>query len=131
MNLLTSIDTRQANLHKPIQGFLLKKLNPDLIPDIGVAGAQRNRLLSALSPEVLVRLSLNMELVYMPLGEVLCESGGQLHHVYFPTTAVLSMYYLMENGESAEIAGVGNEGMFGLSLFMGGITRPGDRKSVV
>lgn len=92
---------------------------------MGVAGIQRNRLLSALPAEILVRLSLNMELVFMPRGEVLCESGSQLHHVYFPTTAILSMHYLMENGESTEIVGIGNEGMFDISLFMGGITRPG------
>ncbi len=60
----------------------------------------------------------------MPLGEVLCESNSQLHHVYFPTTAILSLHYVMEDGASAEIAGVGNEGMFGVSLFMGGITTP-------
>ena len=116
-----SIDTRQANLHKPVQGFRLKKLNPDM----GIAGAHQNRLLSALPAETLVRLSFNMELVFMPLGEVLCESGAQLHHVYFPTTAILSMYYFLETGESAQIMGVGNEGMFGISHFMGGITRPG------
>ena len=60
----------------------------------------------------------------MPLGEVLCESNSQLHHVYFPTTAILSLHYVMEDGASAEIAGVGNEGMLGISLFMGGITTP-------
>ena len=61
----------------------------------------------------------------MPLGVVLYESGGQLQHVYFPTTAILSLHYVMENGSMAEIAGVGNEGMLGISLFMGGITSPG------
>ena len=121
MNTITSIDTRQADLHNPVQGFRLKKLNPDM----GAAGAQQNHFLSALPAEILVRLSLNMELVFMPLGEVLCESSSQLHYVYFPMTAILSLHYLMENGESAEIVGIGNEGMFGISLFMGGITRPG------
>ncbi len=61
----------------------------------------------------------------MPLGEVVCESSSQLHHVYFPTTAILSLHYFLENGQSAEVVGVGNEGMFGVSAFMGGITRPG------
>ena len=121
MDKITSIDTRLGTFHKPFQGFRLKRSNPDM----GVAGAQRNRLLSALPAEILVRLSLNMELVFMPLGEVVCESGSQLHHVYFPTTAILSLHYFMENGESTEVVGVGNEGMFGISLFMGGITRPG------
>ena len=60
----------------------------------------------------------------MPLGEVLHESGGQLQHVYFPTTAILSLHYVMENGASSEIAGVGNEGVLGVSLFMGGNTTP-------
>jgi CRP-like cAMP-binding protein len=60
----------------------------------------------------------------MPLGEVLYESGGQLQHVYFPTTAIVSLHYLLESGASAEIAGVGNEGVLGISLFMGGNTTP-------
>ena len=60
----------------------------------------------------------------MPLGEVLYESGGRLQHVYFPTTSIVSLLYVMENGASAEIAVVGNEGMLGISLFMGGETTP-------
>ena len=60
----------------------------------------------------------------MPLGDVLCESGGRLHYVYFPTSAIVSLHYILENGASSEIAGVGNEGMLGVSLFMGGETTP-------
>lgn len=60
----------------------------------------------------------------MPLGDVLCESGGRLHYVYFPTSAIISLHYILENGASSEIAGVGNEGMLGTSLFMGGETTP-------
>src|SRR5437660_10149903 len=60
----------------------------------------------------------------MSLGEVLYESGGQLQHVYFPTTSILSIHYVMEDGSSAEIAGVGNEGVLGISIFMGGNTTP-------
>ena len=60
----------------------------------------------------------------MPLGEALYESGGQLHHVYFPTTSIVSLLYVMEDGASAEIAVVGNEGILGISLFMGGETTP-------
>jgi len=60
----------------------------------------------------------------MPLGDVLCESGSQLHYVYFPTTSILSLHYIMEDGASSEIAGVGNEGVLGISLFMGGNTTP-------
>ena len=60
----------------------------------------------------------------MPLGQVLYESGGTMHHVYFPTTAIVSLLYVMENGASAEIAVVGNEGIVGVSLFMGGGSTP-------
>ena len=84
----------------------------------------QNHLLAALPAAEYERLSSHLELVQMPLGEVLCESGGQLQHVYFPTTAIVSLHYVMENGASAEIAGVGNEGVLGISLFMGGNTTP-------
>lgn len=82
----------------------------------------QNHLLAALPAEIFERLSPHLELISMPLGEVLYESGGQLQHVYFPTTAILSLHYVMENGASAEMAGVGNEGVLGISLFMGGNT---------
>jgi CRP-like cAMP-binding protein len=84
----------------------------------------QNHLLAALPAEIFERLSPHLELIPMPLGEVLYESGGQLQHVYFPTTAIVSLHYVMENGASAEVAGVGNEGMLGISLFMGGNTTP-------
>src|SRR5581483_1598079 len=70
------------------------------------------------------RLSPHLELVTMPLGEALYESGGKLEHVYFPTTSIVSLLYVLENGASAEIAVVGNEGILGISLFMGGETTP-------
>ena len=60
----------------------------------------------------------------MPLGTVLYESGSRLHHVYFPTTSIVSLLYVMEDGASAEIAVVGNEGILGIALFMGGETTP-------
>src|SRR5471032_657746 len=60
----------------------------------------------------------------MRLGDVLYESGGKLSHVYFPTTSVVSLHYLLENGGSSEIAGVGNEGVLGVPLFMGGDSMP-------
>ena len=85
---------------------------------------QQNHLLANLPEEILERLSPHLELVLMPLGEVLCESGGQLQHAYFPTTAILSIHYVMESGASCESAGVGNEGILGISLFMGGNTTP-------
>jgi CRP-like cAMP-binding protein len=85
---------------------------------------QQNFLLAALPAAEFARLAPDLELVAMPLGKVLYESGGQLQHVYFPTTAIVSLLYVMENGASAEIAIVGNEGILGISLFMGGETTP-------
>ncbi|MBU1691258.1 MAG: Crp/Fnr family transcriptional regulator [Gammaproteobacteria bacterium] len=84
----------------------------------------QNHLLAALPTAEFERIVPHLELVAMPLGDVLCESGGQLQHVYFPTTAIVSLHYVMENGASSEIAGVGNEGVLGISLFMGGNTTP-------
>jgi CRP-like cAMP-binding protein len=85
---------------------------------------RQNHLLAALPEAEFERLRPQLELVPMPLGEVLYESGGQLQHVYFPTTSIISLHYVMEDGSSAEIAGVGNEGILGISLFMGGNTTP-------
>jgi CRP-like cAMP-binding protein len=84
----------------------------------------QNYLLAALPTAEFERIAPHLELVAMPLGEVLYESGGELRYVYFPTTAVVSLLYVTENGASAEIAGVGNEGMIGVALFMGGETMP-------
>jgi CRP-like cAMP-binding protein len=84
----------------------------------------QNQLLGALPAAEFARLSPHLELVPMRLGELLCESGDQLHHAYFPTTAIVSVHYVMESGASAEVAGVGNEGMLGIALFMGGETTP-------
>ncbi|HLX21840.1 MAG TPA: Crp/Fnr family transcriptional regulator [Usitatibacter sp.] len=83
-----------------------------------------NRLLAALSAAELKRLRPHLEAVPMELGQVVYESGRQLDHVYFPTTAIVSLLYVMENGASAEIAIVGNEGLVGISLFMGGESTP-------
>ena len=84
----------------------------------------QNYLLAALPTAEFEHIAPHLELVAMPLGEVLYESSGQLQHVYFPTTAIVSMHYVMENGASSEIAEVGNEGVLGISLFMGGNTTP-------
>ena len=89
-----------------------------------VHNPKQNHLIAALPAEIFERLLPHLEQVSMPLGEALYESGGQLQHAYFPTTAILSLHYVMEDGASAEIAGVGNEGVLGISLFMGGITTP-------
>jgi CRP-like cAMP-binding protein len=86
---------------------------------------KQNQLLAALPAELFACIAPHLELVSMPLGQVLYESDIQLHHAYFPTTAIVSLHYVMESGASAEIAGIGNEGMVGISLILGGKTTPG------
>ena len=86
--------------------------------------ALQNHLLRALPVAEFNRLSPHLELAPMPLGHALYESGSRMQHVYFPTTAIVSLLYVLENGASAEIAIVGNEGIVGISLFMGGETTP-------
>ena len=85
-----------------------------------------NAILAALPAADFEHIAPHLEEVEMPLGEVLYESGVQLQlqHIYFPTTAIVSKCYVMENGASSEIVGVGNEGVIGTSLLMGGITQP-------
>jgi len=85
---------------------------------------RQNHLLAALPADDYARLAHQLELTPMPLGEVLHESGIQMRHVYFPTDSIVSLLYVMEDGASAEIAVVGNEGIVGVSLFMGGETTP-------
>ena len=81
---------------------------------------RENQLLAALPQAEWARWQPQLEAVELPLGRVLHESGDKLSHVYFPTTAIVSLLYVMENGASAELAVVGNEGLVGVSLFMGG-----------
>jgi len=81
---------------------------------------KQNRLLAALSAADYARLLPDLELVPMPLGWSVYESGKKMSHVYFPTTCIVSLLYVMENGTSAEIAVTGNCGLVGISLFMGG-----------
>ena len=95
--------------------------NPNPNPN---SNPKLNQLLAALPDAEWQRWWPHLERVEMTLGEVLCESGGTLSHVYFPTTAIVSLLYVMENGASAEIAVVGNEGVVGISLFMGGESTP-------
>lgn len=83
-----------------------------------------NHLLAALQEADWQRLQPYLEPVEMPLGQVLYEAGRPMNHVYFPTTAIVSLLYVMENGASAEIAVVGYEGVVGITLFMGGGTTP-------
>jgi CRP-like cAMP-binding protein len=83
-----------------------------------------NHLLAALPDAEFGRIAPRLELVPLQLGSMLYEPGGRLQHAYFPTTAVVSLHYVMATGASAEAAGVGNEGVVGISLFMGGSTTP-------
>ncbi|MGV3726359.1 Crp/Fnr family transcriptional regulator [Hydrogenophaga sp.] len=83
-----------------------------------------NHLLASLPPDEWTRIAPLLEAVELRLGQVLYESGNKMTHVYFPTTAIVSLLYVLENGSSAEIAVVGHEGVVGISLFMGGETTP-------
>lgn len=85
---------------------------------------RQNGLLAAIPQAEYDRLLPHLELVPMPLGTVLYESGSELRHVYFPTTTIVSLLYVMVDGASAEIAVVGKEGILGVALFMGGETMP-------
>lgn len=85
---------------------------------------RQNHLLAALPGDQCKRLCSHLESVAMPLGKVLYESGNRLQHVYFPTTSIVSLLYIMKNGASAEIAVIGREGLIGVALFMGGETMP-------
>jgi CRP-like cAMP-binding protein len=93
-------------------------VSPDLHPPDG------NRLLAALSPDERERIYPHLRLVPMSLGKALYESGDILRYVYFPIDCIVSLLYVLENGASAEISVVGNEGLIGIALFMGGETTP-------
>ena len=83
-----------------------------------------NKLLAGVSDEELARLLPNLQLISLPLGKVIYESGEKMDYVYFPTTAIISLLYIMENGSTAEIGVVGKDGMVGIAIFMGGDTTP-------
>ncbi|MEJ5991817.1 Crp/Fnr family transcriptional regulator [Ramlibacter sp. PS3R-8] len=101
-------------------------------PGSSSAGARRlaephprqNHLLAALSPEVQGRLFPHLELAELPLRALMYEAGRTMRHVYFPTDSIISMQYLMENGASTAISVVGNEGLLGITLYMGGESTP-------
>jgi CRP-like cAMP-binding protein len=84
----------------------------------------QNHLLAALPAAEFERLAAHLQPVVLPLGEMLYEPGAQLQHAYFPVSAIVSLHYVMESGASASVAAVGNEGMVGVSLYMGGDTTP-------
>ena len=104
--------TTRTTPHRPTHG------------NFNVADIKRNDLLAALPDVEFDRWLPHLELVELPLGQVLCESGELMSHVYFPTSGIVSLLYVLESGDSAEIAVVGDEGMVGISLFMGGNTTP-------
>ncbi|MEX2366900.1 MAG: Crp/Fnr family transcriptional regulator [Pseudohongiellaceae bacterium] len=91
---------------------------------ISTAVPADNHLLRALSPETQDRLFPELELIEMPLGKSVYESGDAMRFVFFPTDSIVSLLYVMETGASAEISVVGNEGIVGISLFMGGESTP-------
>ncbi|MEN9483444.1 Crp/Fnr family transcriptional regulator [Sphaerotilus montanus] len=85
---------------------------------------EQNHLLAALPAAVFALLASHLELVAMPLGQLVYGPGRPLLHAYFPTTAIVSLHYVTQSGASVETAGVGNEGVVGMALFMGGDTTP-------
>ena len=107
-------------VHVPTQGLVTW----DASMSAAAPDPQQNHLLAALSPAERARVYPHLRLVPMPLGKVLYESGDLLRHVYFPTDSIVSLLYVLASGASAEIAVVGNEGLIGVALFMGGETTP-------
>lgn len=85
---------------------------------------RENHIINALPPDVFDRMEHDLEPIDLPLGKVLYESGQTFNYVYFPSDCIVSLLYVMENGAPAEIAVIGNEGIVGLALFMGGETMP-------
>jgi CRP-like cAMP-binding protein len=108
----------------------VRKASPSADRPLSISAAsarhspRHNHLLNALPANDYHRIAEHLELVQLKLGDVLYEPDVPLRYVYFPTTAIVSLLYVMENGASAEIAIVGNEGILGIALFMGGETTP-------
>src|SRR5579863_9834407 len=99
-------------------------MNKDAKPPEQQSEPRQNQLLAALPPDVYARLEPHLEPISMELGWALYESGATQGYVYFPTTSIVSLLYVMEDASSAEIAIVGNEGVVGIALFMGGESTP-------
>lgn len=95
---------------------------PKILPHSAHREHGQNHILAGLSPDAYERLKPHLELVPLEFGLVLQESGTQLRHIYFPVDSIISLLCVMEDGSSAEIAVVGNEGMIGIALFMGGLS---------
>jgi CRP-like cAMP-binding protein len=114
----------QPHMPVPVNGKAEPELSARALLTLVEPEAKKSHLLSALPRSVWQRWLPMLEVVELPLGLVLYESGSTLAHAYFPTTAIVSLLYVMEDGASAEIAMVGNEGVVGVSLFMGGESTP-------
>ena len=108
-----------------VLSFTRSSVAPSFVMPVSVpATPSENRLLAALPLDEYQRLLPQLANVFFGLGEVVYEFGGQLDYVYFPTTAIVSLLYTMENGSSAEMGLTGNDGVVGIALFMGGGTMP-------
>lgn len=110
------------NIHEP--RIREPRIHEPGIHEPGTHEPRQNHLLAALPPKEYEHLAAHLELVPMSLGQVLYESGSELHYAYFPTTAIVPLLYVMLDGASTEIAVVGNEGVIGVALFMGGESMP-------
>lgn len=103
-----------AQSNQPLNSFNNKSLyNP-----------KQNHILNALVTAELDHITPYLELVQLPVGKMIYEPGEQLRYAYFPTTCIISLHHILESGRTSEVAGVGNEGMVGIALFMGGETTP-------
>lgn len=123
MSIANNTSPNMANVNKPKPSTISKpsSVNTSTLKP-SAANPSQNHLLAALPTAEFERLAPHLELVTMHLGEMLYEPSMQLQHAYFPTSSIVSLHYVMESGSSAESSGVGNEGMVGISLFMGGDT---------
>jgi CRP-like cAMP-binding protein len=123
-------DTLYATVRREPRGPILRHVVASVVEPLDtsmpllVHHPRQNHLLAAFSPAEQQRLYSHLQLVPMPLGKVLYESGDVLRHVYFPTDSIVSLLYVLADGASAEISVVGNEGLIGIALFMGGETTP-------
>lgn len=120
----TAMFAGQCVILETLLAFQLSALGEVVSPFVNASpgDSRRNHLLSALPDEDFDRISAHLQLVTLKLGEVIYESGDRMTHIYFPTTAIISLLYIMENGGTAEIGIAGNNGLVGNALFMGGET---------
>lgn len=118
------IQANDLTLEQRVQhNYAIKKQTLNLNPNI-LQHPNQNHILAALPTDDLVRLTPHLQLVLMPVGKMLYESGELLHFAYFPTSCLVSLQYDMESGGTSEVAGVGNEGMVGITIFLGGDRTP-------